>query len=177
MVALKSCSYGALIACLAFQLACQSSPEETQGDPAGPSASSSATTGGGGGSGGVPAGPPSVRVGTWNLHNFSVYGQTEFRIGDIADKISALDADILGVQELKIVEDSMGQGTQAWDVLLEQLPDYAGLHNPWPDFDSVVGLLYKPETTEVKDSRALFENDGYAFPRAPLEVDLVVGRR
>jgi endonuclease/exonuclease/phosphatase family metal-dependent hydrolase len=38
-----------------------------------------------------------------------------------------------------------------------------------------VGVLYDPSAVALVASRALFEDDHYAFPRAPLELDLAVG--
>lgn len=117
---------------------------------------------------------PTVRIGTWNLHNYSTYGVTEYRTGDIASEIERIDADVLGVQELKVTDGTAGEAPQAWDVLLDELEDYEGLHNPWNSFDTTVGLFYKPSTTTVIASRALFDDDSYAFPRPPLEVEIEI---
>jgi|GEM_PF-1096442 len=118
--------------------------------------------------------PPMV-VGTWNLKNFSIYGATEFRIDDIAAKINELAPDVMGIQELKVKEGTDGSPPQAWDVLLEQIPEYAGLHAPWDTGnDTTVGLIYKKDTVEVLTSKTLFEGDWYAFPRPPLQVTLRV---
>lgn len=130
--------------------------------------------GGSAGAGGAQStdAAPAFRMATWNLHNFSSYGVDEFRIDDIAGKIQELDADVLAVQELRVTEGAMGP--QAWDVLLETLEGYEGLHNPWNLYDTTVGLLYKSDRATVLSSRSLFDDDSYAFPRPPLEVALEV---
>ena len=138
----------------------------------GPSATSSATGGGNTPMGGEAA----LRLGTWNLHNFSKWGTTEYRIGDIATEIERLDADILGLQELKVAENTQGEAPQAWDVLLEELEDYEGVHNPWNTFDTTVGLVYKRSTTTLVESQALFTDDSFAFPRAPLEATFEIDK-
>ncbi len=127
--------------------------------------------GGSDGSDGTDGGPVGeLRVGTWNLHNFSKYGTKEFRLEDIADKIDELALDVLAVQELKVVDGSQGMGEQAWDGLLEALPAYEGLHAPYSANDSVVGLLWNSSNTQVLDWQVLFEEDWWEFPRAPVEV-------
>jgi endonuclease/exonuclease/phosphatase family metal-dependent hydrolase len=117
---------------------------------------------------------PEVVVGTWNLHSFSEYGLAEYRIEDIAAEISALGADIVGIQELKIAKNQAETDPQAWDSLLAEIQDMEGFHNPWNPMDSVVGFLYRPETTTVLATKALFVGDWWPFPRAPMEATLRV---
>ncbi len=133
--------------------------------------SSSSASGGGARTGSAP-----LRLGTWNLRNFSKWGTTEYRIGGIASEIEQLDVDILGVQELKVTDDTQGDTLQAWNVLLDELQDYEGFHNPWNTFDSTVGLIYKPATTTLLDSRPLFDDDSFAFPRPPLEATFAISK-
>lgn len=123
-----------------------------------------------------PSPAAGVVVGTWNLHNFSKYGDSEFRIDEIAGKIEDLAADVLAVQELKVKDGTDGSGTQAWDVLLDELGGYDGVHADWNTNDSTVGLIYDTSTTNIDDWRVLFEGDWFAFPRPPLEVELTVTR-
>jgi endonuclease/exonuclease/phosphatase family metal-dependent hydrolase len=133
------------------------------------------TTSSGSGGGHVPQNEtPPVRLATWNLHNFSKWGTTEYRIDDIATEIERLEADVIGVQELKPTSDTSGEPPQAWDVLLDELDGYDGVHNPWSTFDTTVGLVYRTSTTTLLDSRALFEDDSWAFPRAPLEATVQI---
>lgn len=124
----------------------------------------------------TPVEAPTVVVGTWNLHNFSKYGADEWRLDDIAAEITSLEADLLGVQELKVVEGSDGQGPQAFDALVEALDGYEGVHNEWNPIDTAVGLLYRPETTTVEWHQPLFEGQWYPFPRPPLEAQVTVSK-
>lgn len=110
------------------------------------------------------------RLASWNLHNFSTYGDREFRIDDIANKIEELGPDILAVQELKVAEGTNGSPPQAWDELLEQLDGYDGIHAPWDTRDTTVGFIYNTDRVTIIESDVLFESDWSAFPRPPLFV-------
>ena len=147
------------------------------GSPAaGGSTGSAGAAAGGGGSTAAPT-LPDVLIGSWNLHNFSKYGDKEFRLSDIAAKVDALAADVLTVQELKVAEGTAGEPPQAFDALLAALPNHLGTHNPWNSFDSTVGVIYDTRTTSVLDQSTLFEGDSYAFPRPPLEVRVEVSKQ
>lgn len=126
---------------------------------------------------GPPAAPPApMRLGTWNLRNFSIYGIAEFRIDAIAEKIVELDADVLGLQEIKVPEGYDAAEPQAWDALLEQLPGYEGIRPDYHPTDTVVGLLYRPETVTLVGWETIYEDEWYAFPRDPLVAELLVER-
>lgn len=111
---------------------------------------------------------PVVRIGTWNLKNFSDFGTEEFRIPDIAARIDELDLDLIALQELKPGEDIPIGDPQAFDALLDALPTMDGVHYAWRDFDTSVGLAYDPATVELVSWDALFTQDNWAFPRPPL---------
>ncbi len=121
-----------------------------------------------------PVAAPELRVGTWNLHNFSKYGDDDWRLDAIIAEVQELDVDLLGLQELKVIEGSEGDGPQAFDFLVEAVPDMEGVHNPWNPNDTAVGLMYRPETTEILAQQPLFQGDWYPFPRPPLDVSLRV---
>jgi endonuclease/exonuclease/phosphatase family metal-dependent hydrolase len=120
------------------------------------------------------SGLPEVLVGTWNLRNFSEHGPLEWRLDDIRDKILELDLDLLAVQELRVIEGTGGDTRQAFDALVDELPGYDGIHNPWNPSDTVVGLVYRTASVSVISSQALFQDDWYAFPRDPLEARILV---
>ncbi|MCB9730010.1 MAG: endonuclease/exonuclease/phosphatase family protein [Deltaproteobacteria bacterium] len=123
----------------------------------------------------LPTGPaPPVTVATWNLRDFSPYGAQESRLDHIAQQLAALDADIIGVQELEAREGSDGSPPQAWDALLDRLPAYEGVHAPWNLQDSVVGLLVRRDTVRVLAAKPIFVGDWWPFPRAPLDATLSV---
>ncbi len=163
---------------LASALACgEASPiAGVGGSASGGSTGSGGANAGGGGSSSTPA-LPAVLIGSWNLHNFSKYGDKEFRLADITAKVDSLGADVLAVQELKIVEGSNGDPPQAFDALLAGLPNHLGIHNPYDSFDSTVGVIYDTRTTIVLEQSTLFESDSYAFPRAPLELRVEVSKQ
>lgn len=122
----------------------------------------------------VPGNPAEVVVATWNLHNFSKYGANEFRLDDISAKIKEINADVLAVQELKVKDGSNGSGEQAFDVLIDGLADFDGVHAPWSTKDSAVGLIWNTKTTTLDDWEVIFDNEWEAFPRAPIEATVTV---
>ena len=145
----------------------------------GPAPGSDVGEGGGADSGSPSAGPGPIVVGAWNLHNFSKWGPTEFRLDDVAAKIQELGVDVLAVEELQVRDGTDGQGEQAYDALLQRLPGFGIERAPWRRIggeitDTVVGLLYDQTTTTIEDSGVIFEDDWSAFPRAPLEVRVTV---
>lgn len=121
--------------------------------------------------------PPRVVVGTWNLHNFSQYGADEWRLSDIAAFIEGLDVDVLAVQELQIEEGSSVEDDQAFDALLSETPSFTGVHNPWPTFDTCVGLLTRTSTATVLDWQTILDTDSWAFPRPPLHAVVQVSKQ
>jgi endonuclease/exonuclease/phosphatase family metal-dependent hydrolase len=123
----------------------------------------------------LPAAPlAAVRLGAWNLKNFSVYGPSENRTANLATKLLELQADAIGIEEIKVADGSQGQGPQAWDALLELLPGHQGVHVTYNPDDTAVGLVWRTETTTLDAWRPLFETKTWPFPRAPLEADLHV---
>ena len=115
-----------------------------------------------------PVQPLPLTLATWNLDNFSEKGEHEPRVQAIANEITALDADIVAVQELKVPIPSDGTIDAAYTTLDELLDGHVGIHAPWDADDTTVGILYRPDRLELLDSRALFEEDWFAFPRPPL---------
>ncbi len=182
-------------------VACRSESDATGGGGPGLDASADSGSGGSGGSAGAvgaggfagsaaaggsagadaggdaASGAPEVILGTFNLHNFSKYGDAEFRIDDIATKIDEVNADVLGVQELKVKEGTTGAPPQAWDALLTKLPTRDGTHGKWNTFDSTVGFIWNTATTTLLSEQSLFESDNYAFPRAPLHARFRVSKQ
>ncbi|MCC7539755.1 MAG: endonuclease/exonuclease/phosphatase family protein [Deltaproteobacteria bacterium] len=142
----------------------------TPGDDAG-EGDAGAPAGDAGGAGAEP-----VVVAAWNLHNFSTYGTRELRIDAIAAQIDALDADVVGVEEIKVEDGTEGVGPQAWDALLERLPTHDGVHNPYDTFDTAVGLIFRRATATIVDYQTILTSDRDAFPRPPLDVTVRVVR-
>ncbi|MEZ4265854.1 MAG: endonuclease/exonuclease/phosphatase family protein [Myxococcota bacterium] len=123
----------------------------------------------------LPQGPaPSFTVATWNLRKFSPFGVDESRLANIAAQLAALDADVIGLQEIEAREFTDGSPPQAWDALLDALPAYDGVHVPWNLQDSVVGLLVRRDTVRILAAKPLFVGDWWPFPRAPLDATLLI---
>lgn len=121
-------------------------------------------------------GPPPFSVGTWNLENFSEWGVDDWRLENVPGKIDELGVDLLAVQELVIEKGSDGDDPQAYDALLDALPSYDGVRNPWQVYDTSVGLLYRPDTVEILETEELFPDDSWAFPRPPLQAKVRIER-
>lgn len=119
---------------------------------------------------------PELTIASWNLHNFSRWGTSEYRIDEIASIIEDIQPDVLALQELRIDEDTDGSPPQAWDALLDLLPQYDGVHAQWSTYDTVVGLLYRTETVQLQAWDTFFEDESYAFPRDPLLAELLIGQ-
>ncbi len=127
------------------------------------SSSSSSSSGGGlggegsGGAGGAPI-DLELKLMTWNLEHFPKSGQTIGRIGEI---LSAVQPDVVGVQEVDDLE--------AWEALDESLADYRAIAATSGDGFGRVGMLYREDTVFVGDVETLFATDSYAFPRPVLK--------
>ena len=119
---------------------------------------------------------PALRMATWNLRNFSEFGPADFRTDDIAQTLLGLEADVIGLQEIKPQEGTGGAGRQAWHALLDELPDYEGARVEWDDFDTVVGIVWRPDALSMLSWDTVMEANHHAFPRAPLEARFRVGR-
>jgi len=106
-----------------------------------------------------------IDIMTWNMEYFPKNGSTT--INEAAIIIKDLDVDIIAVEEIS--------DTLAFKQLLSQLPGWAGIVSPEVYNDGTyqkVGLLYNQTIATVIDWQLLFEDDDYAFPRAPIEFTL-----
>jgi endonuclease/exonuclease/phosphatase family metal-dependent hydrolase len=109
---------------------------------------------------------------TWNIENFPLGSSTVELVSKI---IAALDIDLYAIQEI--------EDTTAFRDLLDRLPEYDGLSS-WDEYYwggyQKTGIIYKRSVVSVSQTRQLFEDDGSAFPRPPLEAHMVAekaGRR
>lgn len=119
---------------------------------------------------------PPLTLATWNLRNYSELGPADSRTEAIARTLLELDADVIGLQEIKPEADTGGAGRQAWHALLDLLPEYEGARVDWDDFDTVVGIVWRPDALSMLSWEAVMEANHHAFPRAPLEARFRVGR-
>ena len=102
--------------------------------------------------------PADLTVMTWNLQQYPLTDQTAARVVEI---VEALEADLIGVQEIAYPDD--------FDALVAALPSYDGF-DAWDDDDAYlrVGLLYRTSRVEVRGTKTIFREDSYAFPRPVL---------
>lgn len=93
---------------------------------------------------------------TWNLQNFPKTPQTSTVVASLLDR---LQPDLVGVQEI--------DDESAYRFFLSEHPDYEG---SWVRGEFIaVGFMYRVDRVRVSDVRPIFQDDGYAFPRAPLQ--------
>ncbi len=120
--------------------------------------------------------PPPWRVGseqtlelaTWNIRNFPADGQTAERVADL---IAGMQVDLVAVQEIADV--------YAFGQVLQRLPDYTAVlseHEYGDGEYQKTGLVYRSDLVQVRETRSLFADDGYAFPRPPLEAEVYLHR-
>ncbi len=108
-----------------------------------------------------------VDVLAWNIEWFAKDGQNT--IDEVAQIVTDLDGDLFGVEEIASVDD--------FNQLLSQLSGWDGILSPHTYNDGSyqkVGLLYNTSEVTVHSWQLLFENDGYAFPRPPMEFTITV---
>lgn len=114
---------------------------------------------------------------TWNLEFFPLDLPGDFscphpidsrRPAALADLVNRLQLDLIAVQE---ISDPSG-----FQDLLDLCPNYDGVLSPEVRGCNYQrpGLLYRKDQVTVNDSRLIFTNNTYAFPRSPLEVDVTV---
>ena len=105
-------------------------------------------------------------IATWNIENFPKNQIT----GPLsASLILSLELDLIGVQEIA--------DTDAFDEMMALLPGYDAIlsvHTYGNGSYQKVGFIYRSDILRPGDIDLLFDNDGYAFPRPPLEVQFDV---
>ena len=109
-----------------------------------------------------------LTVSSWNLRNFSEYGDSESRLGAMVSVLDGLESDIIFLQELLPTKSGFGKKDEAFDALTSALKGYEGLRGDWQDSDSSVGLVYDSERLNLIEVRELFAENQYAFPRPAL---------
>ncbi len=106
-------------------------------------------------------------IATWNIENFpKADTQT---ITDVAQIIKDLDLDLYGVEEIASV--------RSFDDMLKKLPGWQGVLSSDTYGNGSyqkTGILYKSNFISVSHVQNIFQDDGYAFPRPPLEAYVTV---
>lgn len=110
--------------------------------------------------------PGAVDIAAWNIENFPRTADTP-RV--VADLITSLGLDLVAVEEIASVD--------AFDELVARLPDHEAIlssHTYGNGDYQKVGFLYDADLMTVEGGALLFENQGYDFPRPPLQVQVTV---
>jgi len=99
---------------------------------------------------------------TWNIQNFP---KTEFTIDYSAMIIDAIDADLIGLQEI--------QSDSAFFALVDKLNDidannWSGYRANTDKWKMNLAYIYKTEIIKVKKVYEIYDGDYHAFPRRPL---------
>jgi len=103
------------------------------------------------------SGTVTLTLGTWNIEQFPKTATTPRAVREV---LELLDADVIGIQE--IVD------PQAFVALDQALPDWESERVREPYDLLAVGLLYRPDRVRILESRPIFTDDSFAFPRPPL---------
>jgi len=110
--------------------------------------------------------PGAVDIAAWNIENFPRTADTP-RI--VADLITSLGFDLIAVEEIASVD--------AFDELVDRLPDHEAIlssHTYGEGNYQKVGFIYRADLMQVDGGALLFEDQGYDFPRPPLQVHVTV---
>jgi endonuclease/exonuclease/phosphatase family metal-dependent hydrolase len=108
----------------------------------------------------------SLDIATWNIENFPQFDNTA-RIA--ADLIVSLGLDLVAVQEIADID--------SFNELDARLPDHQGIlsvHTYGNGSYQKVGYLYRADLMTITDQVLLFLDEGYVFPRPPLQVTVTV---
>ena len=106
-------------------------------------------------------------IATWNIENFPKSNTQT--INDVAQIIKDLELDLYGVEEITSV--------RSFDDMLKKLPGWEGVLSSDTYSNGSyqkTGILYKSDFISVSNVQNIFEDDGYAFPRPPLEAYVTV---
>ncbi len=110
--------------------------------------------------------PGAVDIAAWNIENFPRTADTP-RV--VADLITSLGLDLVAVEEIASVD--------AFDELVARLPDHEAIlssHTYSTGDYQKVGFIYDADLMTVDDGALLFQDEGYDFPRPPLQVHVTV---
>lgn len=108
----------------------------------------------------------SLDIATWNIENFPQFDNTA-RIA--SDLIASLALDLIAVQEIADID--------AFGELVARLPDHdsvLSVHAYGNGSYQKVGFVYRSDLMTITDQVLLFLDEGYVFPRPPLQVTVTV---
>jgi endonuclease/exonuclease/phosphatase family metal-dependent hydrolase len=107
----------------------------------------------------------SFEILTWNVQYFPLL--EEKTVNNISEIILDLDVDLIGFQEIA--------DTNHFRDLLNLLPKYQGIYSQdvyWDGSYQKTAIIYKKDIIQISQVKMLFSDDGYSFPRPPLQVNI-----
>ena len=107
-----------------------------------------------------------VDIAGWNIENFPRTADTP-RV--VADLITSLGLDLIAVEEIASID--------AFEELVDRLPDHEAIlssHTYGEGNYQKVGFIYDADLMQVDGGALLFDDQGYDFPRPPLQVRVTV---
>jgi hypothetical protein len=110
--------------------------------------------------------PGALDIATWNIENFP---RTPDTPSVMADLITSLDLDLIGVVEIASIAH--------FDELVARLPHHDAIlssHTYGNGEYQKVGFIYRKDLMTVDGGALLFNDDGFDFPRPPLQVQVHV---
>ncbi len=114
-------------------------------------------------------GDDSLEIAAWNIEWFPKRGTTT--VNDVAEIMRDLDIDLYAMEEIA--------DTSAFRKLLNELDDYDGYYSSdiysFGEYQKTA-IVYRKGFIQVSEVKNIFENDGYAFPRPPLQAYIVAQR-
>jgi predicted extracellular nuclease len=111
----------------------------------------------------------SLELLTWNVQNFPLLENKT--VVNVSEIILDLDVDLIGFQEIA--------DTNSFRELLRLIPNYDGIYSldiyGGGDYQKTA-IVYKKNVIQISQIKMLFPDDGYSFPRPPLQVNVLAGK-
>jgi endonuclease/exonuclease/phosphatase family metal-dependent hydrolase len=105
-----------------------------------------------------------LEIVTWNIENFPKLGNDTIEL--MVELINEMDADIICLQEIESNADFI--------ILDNELSDWDGFRANSAAYNIDLALLYKNSADfQISSIQELFDDDWYAFPRPPLQIEFL----
>lgn len=108
--------------------------------------------------------PETFEIGTWNIEDYPKAAGSRALVSQILNK---LDVDVMAVEEISSLAE--------FNALVAEMPQFTGILAPESGSqldERNVGFIYRSSDFTLVKSEALFEKEGFAFPRPPLMIRL-----
>ncbi len=107
-----------------------------------------------------------LELATWNVQDFPKAGDQT--VTTMVGIIHDLQLDLIAVEEIRDM--------RQFQMLTNRLPAYHGLlttdHYSNGSYQKT-GVIYRPEVIALSDAQELFDGEDFAFPRSPMQVEVV----